>query len=614
MSTVEIETGTYIKRYAFWNPATWSIPKLYWDAWSQEQRLHAICRQLEKVIAYADYLGVNTDDIAARLKAIEEGQLDPIIETAIEAWFEENEPEIVQDISNLESAVTALQDADTAITANGWVTTERIADEAVTAEKISTAFKEEIASEIESATSSVYEKLKYLTSKDFKVVNRFIVGSSVHSTAPFYGYGATQGSCVFSSNGVDYWLCATNPDNNNWVIIVNMATNEVVYTGRFPLGHANGCSFDGDHTVVFANNTNNAIVYLDVSDPLAPFVRNTVLTPGGETIICACYVGDTGKVMLVHGQLSIYNFNVTGGTIYTDETLSVVDSDISFRYNSNQFSGWQSVTCDGNYIYIAHSGPECIVTLDMTGEVYAIINLDRNIGFIQVDEIECAFMVGNKLYLSVFEWLTASLEPERTDETRIHLSSLTLVDLSTNEISNRISPNFTWGSNSEVAGFYLYDPFAQFEDDRTGYHQKLLNPSRYGCLFMDDVFSILESMRFYAGQVTVMLETDYTLNMYIGSREMIINPQNHEIAAFMAVFSNVSLSGGTVSGIWPRSDSLKYSLIAVNSTLHIGSGVTFPEGNTYDVQGNSSVIIGAKAAGTFTIQQYAGTIVSPAYE
>lgn len=111
MPYVEIETGRYIKRWAFWNPATWSIPKLYWDAWSQEQRLHAICRQLEKVIKYADYLGVNVDDIAARLKAIEEGQLDPLIEAAIEAWFEDNEPSIVNAI-NLVNAALPIEEFD----------------------------------------------------------------------------------------------------------------------------------------------------------------------------------------------------------------------------------------------------------------------------------------------------------------------------------------------------------------------------------------------------------------------------------------------------------------------------------------------------------------------
>lgn len=107
MSYVEIETGRYIKRWAFWNPATWSIPKLYWNAWSQEQRTHAICRQLEKVIKYADYLGVNVDDIAARLKAIEDGQLDELIVAAIEAWFEENQPEIIQALEDLREDLDA---------------------------------------------------------------------------------------------------------------------------------------------------------------------------------------------------------------------------------------------------------------------------------------------------------------------------------------------------------------------------------------------------------------------------------------------------------------------------------------------------------------------------
>lgn len=154
MSTVEIETGTYIKRFAFWNPATWSIPKLYWDAWSQEQRLHAICRQLEKVIAYADYIGVNTDDIAARMKAIEDGQLDELILATIEQWFEENEPTFAANLqavmdalpitsfdsdNTVQDAFDTVQDAFDVVNADSWVTENRIADAAVTRDKISDA-------------------------------------------------------------------------------------------------------------------------------------------------------------------------------------------------------------------------------------------------------------------------------------------------------------------------------------------------------------------------------------------------------------------------------------------------------------------------------------------
>lgn len=143
--------STIIPRYAFWNPGTWQIPKLYWDAFSDEQRIHAICKQLGKVIAYADFLGTNVDDIAARLKAIEEGQLDPYIIAAIEAWFEENQPEIMAALENLNEALPiadfnaehtvsgALSDLNSAISAVNDrfpVQTADIADESVTADKI----------------------------------------------------------------------------------------------------------------------------------------------------------------------------------------------------------------------------------------------------------------------------------------------------------------------------------------------------------------------------------------------------------------------------------------------------------------------------------------------
>lgn len=102
--------GSFIPRFAFWNPSTWAIPELYWDTFSQEQRVHAICKQLGKVIAYADMLGVNVDDIASRLKAIEDGELDEYIVQKIEEWFEENEPAIVAAIEQLQQDVSDIED------------------------------------------------------------------------------------------------------------------------------------------------------------------------------------------------------------------------------------------------------------------------------------------------------------------------------------------------------------------------------------------------------------------------------------------------------------------------------------------------------------------------
>ena len=143
--------ATIIPRFDFWDPGTWSIPKLYWDAFSEEQRIHAICKQLGKVIAYADYLGVNVDDIAQRLKAIEEGQLDPYIIAEIEAWFEDNQPAIVSaidalndalpitdfdSVNTVSNAITNISNTVTTLSGKFPIDTADIADDAVTSAKI----------------------------------------------------------------------------------------------------------------------------------------------------------------------------------------------------------------------------------------------------------------------------------------------------------------------------------------------------------------------------------------------------------------------------------------------------------------------------------------------
>lgn len=98
-----IADGTYIHRYMFWNPETWAIPKLYWDAYSQEQRIHAICKQLGKVIAYADYLGTNTDSLSGMVDTLkelfdkfQESGFDDYYASQIETWIDEHLPFIYE--------------------------------------------------------------------------------------------------------------------------------------------------------------------------------------------------------------------------------------------------------------------------------------------------------------------------------------------------------------------------------------------------------------------------------------------------------------------------------------------------------------------------------------
>lgn len=234
MSYVEVETGRYVKRWAFWNPATWSIPKLYWDAWSQEQRLHAICRQLEKVIKYADYLGVNVDDIAARLKAIEEGQLDDFIVAAIEAWFEEHEPEIWQSLTELHGTVDSIVaeigtgfDADNTvkkaiddingaiddINENGWVTPQRVSE----------AYTNEIEQKIRNATTAG------------SVLMPSYIGDIIMTVQ--------NGCCCV--NGTNAFMIGSNSydEANGTVFIIDLEHNSWS-SKSVSVGHANSAAFD----------------------------------------------------------------------------------------------------------------------------------------------------------------------------------------------------------------------------------------------------------------------------------------------------------------------------------------------------------------------------------
>lgn len=91
-----------IPRYKLWSPATWSIPKLYWDAFSQEQRIHAICMQISKLIDYADMLGIDITadreaiaDLENRLNEFQESGFEDYYEEQLSQWINANMPEII---------------------------------------------------------------------------------------------------------------------------------------------------------------------------------------------------------------------------------------------------------------------------------------------------------------------------------------------------------------------------------------------------------------------------------------------------------------------------------------------------------------------------------------
>lgn len=104
----ETEMTRLIPSFAGFTEFTTTIPKIYWDVKSQEQRILGICKLLNKVICYADMLGEKTDEIAKVLKDIQDGKLDDLITASIEKWFSEHEEQILADILDLQTKIAMI--------------------------------------------------------------------------------------------------------------------------------------------------------------------------------------------------------------------------------------------------------------------------------------------------------------------------------------------------------------------------------------------------------------------------------------------------------------------------------------------------------------------------
>ena len=93
--------GNQLNRWVPWfagfTDFTPTIPKMYWDVESQEQRIHAICKQLHKLVCYADMLGdkinLNREDIDELQRLFEkfmESGFDDYYAEQVEKWIDEH--------------------------------------------------------------------------------------------------------------------------------------------------------------------------------------------------------------------------------------------------------------------------------------------------------------------------------------------------------------------------------------------------------------------------------------------------------------------------------------------------------------------------------------------
>ena len=390
MSTVEVETGRYVTRFAFWNPATWSIPKLYWDAWSQEQRLHAICKQLEKVIAYADYLGVNVDDIAARLKAIEEGQLDPIIEAAIEAWFEEHEPVIFAAIQALNAALP-IDDFDAEHTVKDSL--DAIAADIATIETALEA--DERTLDRTKFIDNAY-KLEFWRNSYFQ--QYFAANPPANEYSTMQSVADCGNTLVFVQAPASYWgntIYSASISNTVRVSEINkdsgVITRTQIASGFY---HSNSMTYDTKRNIFYNvdmyeltndgtiwKNTIGIIDYdtLQRTDEFAPVPDATYFDGIGyneTTDTIALFSFDKFSEIF-------YAYIVDAETRQLIDTIRLTEFEavygmLAYQYDRTPGQFFQSAKQTENYFMVACYHPAIIVISDKQGHIFKIVRIDDN--------------------------------------------------------------------------------------------------------------------------------------------------------------------------------------------------------------------------------------------
>ena len=98
---------TNVVPFPFWNAYTPTLPDIYWDVDSHEERIKRICLELHKLIEYTDYLGdnINLDhktlqELQDAFEKFMESGFDDYYREQIEKWITDNFAALMQLLLN----------------------------------------------------------------------------------------------------------------------------------------------------------------------------------------------------------------------------------------------------------------------------------------------------------------------------------------------------------------------------------------------------------------------------------------------------------------------------------------------------------------------------------
>jgi hypothetical protein len=97
----------FMPPYSAFTQYTPALPQFYWDVYSAEQRIKHICFEIDKIINYADSLGVqlnvthdDVEELQQEFEKFKESGFNDYYKKQIEQWVRDNFNEIMKQILN----------------------------------------------------------------------------------------------------------------------------------------------------------------------------------------------------------------------------------------------------------------------------------------------------------------------------------------------------------------------------------------------------------------------------------------------------------------------------------------------------------------------------------
>lgn len=540
---------TTIPRYFGFTDFAPVIPQLYWDVYSNEQRMKAICEQLCKVISYADMLGINVEEIRELLNDIQEGKLDPIINEAIAQWFEDNEPEIMAEIENLQTQIGegfdfghTVKDVTDFLRENLFILMNTVGNYTV-----DNTVEQNInrVDDYGKETRELLRKHDY-SEPNFRCVGRFIAGSDSNVSA--------QAGCVFEQNGFLYWAQLINSTvaNQDRLVIVSVESNTVVSDTLMEFGHGYTLSYNPTRKLLMTENSEVSpmmLIFIDVSNVANPYVISSYSVSSPIDNPC-WYDADHIVGFTANRTLSVYTMDMS-------ELVKTYETDFYNQFYFGQGWTFQSVcySADEKRFYIATTHADGVIIADEDEDNNIVTMIDfiatkPYYGFVYMRELEFACKLDDKLYINTYDSIDTVLVPallvwDMVNGTIPEENSWNVqpntgnLGFAVNFETGTLIPNTSGNSKLKLAGDALNYARAAGSTGRTYITFETDYPYRFG-------------LRGQKVAVNVANTTDdFTIHgIYLSSADLLVQAGSN-----LKVEPSTNPSGSTYVGIYARSGS-----------------------------------------------------------